>query len=960
MFADRTGGSSGYSFGVMSVDNIPDDGDGSETWTLEVSGKDTLEVVGMDTSMAMTANNKWDIVVANGVIYVMDGYMTIYGVVNDGGVWKYLPVQETVEGAYPFKSAQAADINGDGLEEVIVANYDVANGEVWVFQANETDYTLSDPAVIAELNEIGGARLLGGAHGDLDDDGNVDFVFGSRDSDGGVFRVEYQGGDVAARSSYEVSMIDSGIDPGGAQIDAVAVANLDDDPEMEVVYTQGYTRYGTVVPLVVLDLLEPENLETIADVKVPTDTSKYIPARVGETVTVQGIVNSVNFQKSSGNFGYFIQDGTAGINIFKYGEVGPELKVGDNVLVTGEVALYRGTTELELGNLDTNLVVLDTGRTVVPVELTIEDYLMNSEKYESMLIRLMGVAKNDTSAVWPSSGQDANIPIWDGSSYTTVIRIDRDGDLDENPEPEYPINVTGIATQFTYDDIPDNGYQISPYLYSDIEQSVATPPSPYFALLTPPDSSSFVIKTGQELVNLTWQPAVDLNGDEVVYQWKVLPDIHTENSADTSLLVSVLPILDYMDGADSLTVQWTVVAKGAEQDLVASVDTFTVTFIDSIEGELQLYLTHQPGDLQVAIFNDGSIGAENLDFGGPGVLWKDQNGLFSGGLVYGTGERGATNGLIGSWNSVDEDLISDIAIVESDFYMFDSDENFSEVTYSLLTDTVASNPYNVEIIQKSYSNGGDNFVFIRYGFINMNDTTLSDFYSGIFIDWDIDNYATNVGGYALDEHLVYQTDPGDPYYGVTAINGLDGGAVTTSFPDDAMEGREDAFSFISNVSSDPVTSGADYRTFQGTSLGDIAPGDTAWVTFAIVAGDDLLGIRENANAAFAKAMEIGWTDIQVAVKDKEVIPEAFYVDQNYPNPFNPSTTIKFGVPQEAQVDMRIYDILGQQVSVLINNEVMRPGVHTVQFNASRLASGTYIYRIKAGDKVFTKKMMLIK
>ena len=100
-------------------------------------------------------------------------------------------------------------------------------------------------------------------------------------------------------------------------------------------------------------------------------------------------------------------------------------------------------------------------------------------------------------------------------------------------------------------------------------------------------------------------------------------------------------------------------------------------------------------------------------------------------------------------------------------------------------------------------------------------------------------------------------------------------------------------------------------------------------------------------------------DIVTGISDVSV-PHRFFVDQNYPNPFNPTTTIRFGLHQNNKVDLRVYDILGQQVAVLINNQVMNPGQHEVHFNASKLASGTYIYRLQAGQNVVTKKMILLK
>jgi spore coat protein A len=85
----------------------------------------------------------------------------------------------------------------------------------------------------------------------------------------------------------------------------------------------------------------------------------------------------------------------------------------------------------------------------------------------------------------------------------------------------------------------------------------------------------------------------------------------------------------------------------------------------------------------------------------------------------------------------------------------------------------------------------------------------------------------------------------------------------------------------------------------------------------------------------------------------------FSLDQNYPNPFNPSTTINFTVPQNTQVTLKIFDVLGKEVSTLIN-QVVPGGNHEVQFDATGLPSGVYFYNLTAGNFVENKKMMLMK
>ncbi|MDZ7623864.1 MAG: T9SS type A sorting domain-containing protein [Ignavibacteriaceae bacterium] len=83
------------------------------------------------------------------------------------------------------------------------------------------------------------------------------------------------------------------------------------------------------------------------------------------------------------------------------------------------------------------------------------------------------------------------------------------------------------------------------------------------------------------------------------------------------------------------------------------------------------------------------------------------------------------------------------------------------------------------------------------------------------------------------------------------------------------------------------------------------------------------------------------------------------LEQNYPNPFNPSTSIKFTVPTSEFVSLKVYDVLGNEVATLVN-EQKAPGTYEVRFNAGNLASGVYVYKIQAGNFTQTRKLMLMK
>jgi enterochelin esterase family protein len=90
-----------------------------------------------------------------------------------------------------------------------------------------------------------------------------------------------------------------------------------------------------------------------------------------------------------------------------------------------------------------------------------------------------------------------------------------------------------------------------------------------------------------------------------------------------------------------------------------------------------------------------------------------------------------------------------------------------------------------------------------------------------------------------------------------------------------------------------------------------------------------------------------------------ILPEEFLLEQNYPNPFNPSTTINYSLERDGFVELDVMDILGRRVAMLVN-ERQAKGNYSVNFDATRLSSGIYLYRIKADKFVETKKMVLLR
>ncbi len=100
-------------------------------------------------------------------------------------------------------------------------------------------------------------------------------------------------------------------------------------------------------------------------------------------------------------------------------------------------------------------------------------------------------------------------------------------------------------------------------------------------------------------------------------------------------------------------------------------------------------------------------------------------------------------------------------------------------------------------------------------------------------------------------------------------------------------------------------------------------------------------------------------DQTVGVDDENEVVHSFTLEQNYPNPFNPTTNIKFSIPENGLVSLKVYNVLGEVVADLLNKELVA-GNHSVDFNAANLTSGIYFYTLTSGNLVSTKKMLLLK
>lgn len=132
------------------------------------------------------------------------------------------------------------------------------------------------------------------------------------------------------------------------------------------------------------------------------------------------------------------------------------------------------------------------------------------------------------------------------------------------------------------------------------------------------------------------------------------------------------------------------------------------------------------------------------------------------------------------------------------------------------------------------------------------------------------------------------------------------------------------------------------------------PATPDWCTIIIQVGNEL------NSGSFALVDDLSFTSASgVDLISDGTVPDMFDLEQNYPNPFNPTTFIEYSVPEASNVELKVYDILGNEITTLVN-DFQSAGVYRADFNASDLASGMYIAQIKAGDFVKSIKMNLLK
>ena len=872
-------GRAGMKFGIISVDNIPDNADGSENWSLVASSKDVGVVVGSGT--------QYDCAVMNNTFYLISSTGNVTTIKYESGAYVTKSVQSGLLPGGSWKSASVVDIDSNGVQEMVVGMW--LGGSV--VRLLQVDGDTLKATTIGDFGALGSTRLNGGSAGDIDGDGFLDFVFGSRSGystqNGAVYRLKYLGGDITSIDNYEESIIDSLYYEAGGQFDVVNVADIDGDGNAEVMYS-GVPRgiEGTPIPIIVVDYSTGNvGSGTKYDVNVIGNTVygfdgsgnvfsvKYTNNKWQVLPTLKGAVGTAGSFKGSASAD-IDGDGIDEIVVGAWGSSG----TGDVYLLQQTGGGLKSTKIADLGDLG---AVQLNGAAAGDIDADgFMDFVFGSRGSLGAIYRLeyRGGDIADPANYAADKIDELGVVAANQADIISIGNLDNDADL-----------------EIAYSGIPRDG-ALFPITILDLQKVQAET----IAAVKVDADGDFVADRKDEYV--------------VIKGVVTTPDLNLSSSSSISFYVQ-----DETGGIN-------IYAKPKLTPALAVGDLIQIT------GKVAMYNGLTELEVFGADTNIVRLGLGTV----PSPVVISASDLLSNGEKY-EGSLIQINAVAATDSSDSWPLVTkDANITLWDGYMYftmrvdkDTDiDDLAEPIYpanviGVATQFDAKAPYDsaYQITPRYYTDIIQNVPAPPSPYFFFTDETAA-LYDGqtvqvtaadqqFLFNW---NHAVDLNGDALIYQLRMLVDGATKDYNVA-----DSFAVLT--------GQQ----IITALSNTNQTVQFTLRT-KGSESALVSSVDTMDVTF----------------------------DIVVGVNEENMIPKEFFVDQNYPNPFNPSTTIKFGLPAQAEVNLIIYDILGREVARLVNNQVMSAGVYKFSFNASQLASGTYIYRLQADKKVEVKKMLLLK
>ncbi|MFA6979749.1 MAG: phospholipase D-like domain-containing protein [Ignavibacteriaceae bacterium] len=747
----------------------------------------------------------------------------------------------------------------------------------------------------------------------------------------------------------------------------------------------------------------------ILEAKVNNATG--VGLRNGEFITLRGIVTvGVEFGSPSA-----MQDNSGGISV--YGSAfSDNVKVGDEVLVTGRLTQFSGLNQIELPIVHSILTSnnqLDP-LVVTPTQLS-HDGQNGVENYEGLLVRLNGVSVAEMNGSPVTNWAYKNYMLTGSSPSDTVqIRIDNNTTIIGSVAPAGKFDILGILSQYKSNAPFIGGYQFMPRIPADIisngpiidkypEEVEITSSSIglnwgtlnpgtsrvrygkstnyEMGVISPDDAlvnNHFATVTGLDAATIYNLQAFSVANSDTSFSGNIISS--TSSGAQTTGEINV-----YFNKSVNTSVSSGVNASG-NVDFKAhlikrinnakrSIDIATYSLSGTVGADIATALINAKNrGVKIRVigeYDNTTAPWTTLQNNGIPVI-KDRYGSNDGtGLMhdkfyiidYRGGAADSVWVITGSWNATDPGT---------------NDDRQNVIEFQ---DVALAGAYQIEFEEMwGSSTEQPNAQNSRFGARKLNNTPHT------FI----------IGG----KHVESYFSPSDR---TTAFIGKTLGRAKKSINASLLTftRRELADSVISlhkrglktrivtdnntdtgNQFSYLQSNGVDIMLKVGTGLLHhkyaIVDGESGETPYLITGSHNWSSAAENSNDEntviiqdelianlylqefTARYYEAGGKDsVFVGIDSDNSVPSEYQLAQNYPNPFNPSTTIQYSLKESGKVDLDLYNMLGQKVLTLVN-EFQSTGNHQVKFDASQLATGVYIYRIKANDFSASKKLLLLK
>jgi len=250
------------------------------------------------------------------------------------------------------------------------------------------------------------------------------------------------------------------------------------------------------------------------------------------------------------------------------------------------------------------------------------------------------------------------------------------------------------------------------------------------------------------------------------------------------------------------------------------------------------------------------------------------------------------------------------------------------------------------------------YAIIKYVLINRETSSINAVNGLEVIPSPDDAYGAETGEYLAPANVVAYYRSGSTYSGFKYLDG-DFSSLTTFDWYDGFNVDPDLWTWLNHGTIDttftsPGTDGI--VSIPGQNAVPIASGDsvTLYVAYAVGADEnELLANMDSAVAKFNQNFVTSIDDIEPS------FPGSFELKQNFPNPFNPSTKINFVLAKDEKVSLKVFDILGKEITALVNDK-LNAGEHSYEFSAKNLTSGIYYYTLMTPGQSATKKMVVLK